>query len=58
MNMNWDRVARALETAAGEKQNEANAQAVGGDKAAARMKDETASLLRILASAIRFGASS
>lgn len=55
--MNWHRVARYLEDAAAKKQDEANAHGASNHPAIARQKDETASLLRTLAEAIRFGLS-
>lgn len=55
MDIDWNRVARFLESEATKKQDEANAFGVDGQKTAARMKDESAYLLRALAAAIKFG---
>lgn len=55
MDLDWNRVARFLETEAGKKQDEANAFGADGQKTAARLKDESAYLLRTLAAAIKSG---
>jgi excinuclease UvrABC nuclease subunit len=56
--IDWTAVARALDGAAKEKQDEANTFAISSDaeqRAKAALKDETADLLRRLGAAIRHG---